>query len=196
MRRQLLVFFTFTLFSVCSGVMGAEVTEQPTLAHYKEGEKWVWKYKGVTTTGEIRAEGKDTKKIISQNGELFMVTAPRTIPLADIVKPVKSKTPRYSWPLQVGKKWIFEQSWTSEDGTKGTTIQEAEVLSFKEERVQAGTFMAYTIKYKGKVTNTRGYSADTEDVHLYAPHVKTFIKLTQSQGDYLYTEELIEYSAQ
>ncbi len=196
MRSQYVVFFTLMLFSLCSGAMGADVTEQPTLAHYKEGEKWVWKYKGVTTSGEIRAEGKDTKKIISQNGELFMLTAPRTIPLAEIVKPVKSKTPRYSWPLQVGKKWIFEQSWTSEDGTKGTTIQEAEVLSFKEERVQAGTFMAYTIKYKGKVTNSRGYSADLEDVHLYAPHVKTFIKLTQSQGDYLYTEELIEYSGE
>jgi len=96
----------------------------------------------------------------------------------------------------VGKKWIFEEHWTSDDGTKGAIIQNAEVLSFNEETVEAGTFMAYTIKYKGKITNFRGYSADTEDIQLYSPKLKTFIKLTQIQNDYLYVEELIEYSEQ
>jgi hypothetical protein len=136
MRNHYLVFFILLIISVCSSETAAETTQQPKLADYKNGEKWVWKYKGVTNTGEIRAEGKDTKKIISQNGELFMATALRTIPLADIVKPVESKTPRYSWPLQVGKKWTFEEHWTSEDGTKGATIQDAQVLSFKQETVQ------------------------------------------------------------
>jgi hypothetical protein len=196
MRNHYLVFFILLIISVCSSATAAETTQQPKLADYKNGEKWVWKYKGVTNTGEIRAEGKDTKKIISQNGNLFMATAHRIIPLADIVKPVESKTPRYSWPLQVGKKWTFEEHWTSEDGTKGATIQDAQILSFKQETVQAGTFMAYTIQYKGKISNSRGYSADTEDIHLYAPELKTFIKLTQSQNDYLYIEELIEYSKQ
>ena len=58
----------------------------------------------------------------------------------------------------------------------------------------AGTFMAYTIQYKGKMMNTRGYSANTDDIHVYAPELKTFIKLTQKQDDYLYIKELIEYS--
>jgi len=194
MQNKFLVFVTLMLLSIGSSAKEHDVTQQPTQADYKDGEKWVWKYKGVTTTGEIRAEGKDTKKIMSQNGVLSMVTQHSTILLADIVKPVESKTPRYDWPLQVGKKWTFEEKWKSEDGTKGSTLQDAEVLSFKEETVQAGTFMAYTIKYKGKVMNSRGYSAATEDIHLYAPKLKTFIKLTQSQGDYLYIEELIEYS--
>ena len=187
-----------TKYYAGASVLSAEtnVTQQPTQADYKDGEKWIWKYKGVTTAGEIRAEGKDTKKIISQNGVLNMVTQHKTIPLTDIVKPVESKTPRYSWPLQVGKKWTFEQNWKSEDGTEGSTIQDAEVLSYKEETVQAGTFMAYTIKYKGKITNSKGYSADTEDIHLYAPRLKTFIKLTQSQNDYLYIEELVSYTAE
>jgi hypothetical protein len=169
-------------------------TYQPTQADYKTGEKWVWKYKGVTTDGEIRAEGKETKEITNQNGVISMLTENGTIPLASIVKPIESTTARYSWPLHVGKKWTFEERWTSDDGTKGATIQDAEVLSFKEETVEAGTFIAYTIRYKGKITNSRGYSADTEDVHLYAPKLKTFIKLTQQQKDYLYVEELIEYS--
>lgn len=194
MRSQYLVLLSLMMLSICNAAIGSDVTQQPTLADYKEGEKWVWKYKGVTDTGEIRADGKDTKKIISKNGELFMVTASRTFPLSNIVKPVNSKTSRYNWPLQVGKKWTFEDHWESEDGTKGSTIQDAEVLSFKAETVDAGTFMAYTIQYKGKITNTNGYSASTEDIHVYAPELKTFIKLTQIQDDYLYIEELIEYS--
>ena len=54
--------------------------------------------------------------------------------------------------------------------------------------------MAYTIEYNGKTSNSRGYSADEKEVWLYAPAVKNFIKLTQNQGDFLYVEELIEYS--
>lgn len=189
-----IVLFVFVILAACGSTMKFDVTKQPTLADYKDGEKWVWKYKGVTSEGVIRAEGKDTKQIVSRNGELAMVTGTGTTSLADIIKPVENKTPRYNWPLEVGKKWKFEESWTSEDGTKGTTSQDAEILSFKEETVEAGTFMAFTIRYKGKITNSRGYSADTEDVHWYAPELKTFIKLTQSQGDYLYIEELVEYS--
>jgi hypothetical protein len=94
----------------------------------------------------------------------------------------------------VGKKWKYENNWTSQDGTTGSQSQDVEILSFKEETVEAGTFMAYTIKYKGKITNSRGYSADVEDVWLYAPELKNFIKLTQTQDDFLYEEELIKYS--
>ena len=58
----------------------------------------------------------------------------------------------------------------------------------------AGTFMAYTIKYTGEITNSRGYNATVEDVWLYAPQIKNFIKLTQKQGDFSYVEELITYA--
>lgn len=193
MRSYAIVLLAVVILAACSSKMKFDTAIQPALADYKDGEKWVWKYKGVTSGGVVRAEGKDTKEIDSRNGELVMITGTGIIPLADMVKPEKSKTPRYSWPLEVGKTWKYEESWTSEDGTKGTTTQTAEVLSFKEETVDAGTFMAYIIRYKGKIFNSRGYSADTEDVHWYAPELKTFIKLTQSQGDYFYTEELVEY---
>lgn len=194
MRSLVIVLFVFVMLSACSTTMKPDITEQPTLTDYQDGEKWVWKYKGVTSEGVVRAEGKDTKEIVMRNGKLAMVTGTSTIPVADIVKPAENKTPRYNWPLELGKKWKFEESWSSEDGTKGLTSQDAEILSFKEETVEAGTFMAYTIRYKGKITNSRGYSADAEDIHWYAPKLKTFIKLTQSQSDYLYVEELVEYS--
>ena len=52
-----------------------------------------------------------------------------------------------------------------------------------------------TVKYKiseGSIPSLSG--ADETEVWLYAPAVKTFIKLTQDQGDFHYVEELIECS--
>ena len=172
---------------------GAVETSPPSLADYQAGETWIWQYKGVTQSGEVRADGTDTKKIIRKDNKLFMLSASRTVPLSQIVQSLSGKNSRYNWPLSVGKKWTYEDHWESEDGTKGSTIQEAEVVSYKAETVEAGTFMAYTIRYKGKMTNSHGYSAVTEDIHVYAPKLKTFIKLTQIQHDYVYVEELIEY---
>jgi hypothetical protein len=169
------------------------VAEQPILSDYTVGEQWTWKYKGVTTEGEVRSEGEDTREIVHMNGGLGMVIAKDTIPVSDIVKPEESETPRYKWPLEVGKTWKYEKNWTSQDGTTGTQSQDAKVLSYKEETVDAGTFMAYTIEYKGTVSNSRGYNAQTDEVWLYAPELKNFIKMTQTQDDFLYNEELIKY---
>ncbi|MGW9686970.1 hypothetical protein [Flagellimonas sp. 2504JD1-5] len=172
----------------------SDIAKQPTLADYQVGEKWVWKYKGVTSEGEVRSDGKDTREIVSTEGVLGMTIGKDTIPVTDIVRPEESETPKYDWPLEVGKKWRYENNWTSQDGTTGNQSQDAEILSYQEETVEAGTFMAYTIKYTGKTTNSRGYNANETEVWLYAPEIKNFIKLTQNQGDFMYEEELIEYS--
>lgn len=182
------------MLSACKNPENSGITQQPTLADYHEGEKWVWKYKGVTTEGEVRSEGEDTRMVVRVDGTLGMTIGNDTIPVSDIVKPDESETPKYDWPLEVGKKWKYENSWTSQDGTTGKQSQDAEVLSYREETVEAGTFMAYTIKYTGEISNSRGYSANEEEIWLYAPSVKNFIKLTQVQGDFKYVEELIEYS--
>ena len=182
------------MLSACSSPEKSGIIQQPTLGDYQVGEKWVWKYKGVTTEGEVRSDGKDSREIVSVDGVLGMTIENDTIPVTDIVKPEESETPKYDWPLEVGKKWKYENNWTSQDGTTGNQSQDAEILSYQEETVEAGTFMAYTIKYTGKTTNSRGYSANEEEVWLYAPAIKNFIKLTQNQGDFLYVEELIEYS--
>jgi hypothetical protein len=187
------IIFALSLISFFAQASN-EKAYQPTEADYSEGEKWVWKYKGVTPSNEIRAQGTDTKQIVSKNGALSMLTAKGSTLLKVLTKPNNNKTSRYYWPLYVGKAWVFEEHWESEDGTKGSTIQNAKVVSFKDEKVEAGTYKAYTIEYTGKITNSRGYSADTQDIHLYAPKLKTFIKLTQRQKGYLYVEELIEYT--
>ncbi|OMP32853.1 hypothetical protein BKM32_00660 [Mangrovimonas sp. DI 80] len=194
MKNQILLLLALVLLSACNDSSKPSTTMQPTLTDYQLGEKWVWKYKGVTTEGEVRSDGTDTREIISFDGVLAMTIGKDTIPVTEIVKPDVSETPKYDWPLEVGKKWKYENSWTSQDGTTGNQSQNAEVLSYQEETVEAGTFMAYTIKYTGKTTNSRGYSANETEVWLYAPAVKNFIKLTQNQGDFHYVEELIEYS--
>ncbi len=194
MKRKIAIFLTSIVLSSCNNSTTFNSTQQPTISDYQIGEKWVWKYKGVTKTGEVRSDGKDSREIIRINERLGMVVGTDTIFVDDIVKPEESPTPKYDWPLKVGKKWKYEKNWTSQDGTKGSQNQDVEVLFFKEETVEAGTFMAYTIKYKGNITNSRGYNASIQDVWLYAPSVKNFIKLTQTQDDFLYVEELVEYS--
>ncbi|GAB3002761.1 hypothetical protein GCM10027284_20710 [Cyclobacterium sediminis] len=194
MKNLFLLILAIGILIACEESTKYGTTNQPSLADYQVGEKWVWKYKGVTTEGEVRSDGKDTREIVSIDGVLGMTIGNDTIPVSEIVKPEESETPKYAWPLEVGKKWKYENNWTSQDGTTGNQSQVAEILSYREETVEAGTFMAYTIKYTGKTTNSRGYSADEEEIWLYAPEVKTFIKLTQNQGDFLYIEELTEYS--
>jgi len=182
-----------SLLSTCSAIK-TEETVQPTLSDYSVGEKWVWKYKGVTDNGEVRSDGEDIRKTVKMPYGLGITIGNDTIPVTDIVKPEKSETPKYKWPLKVGDTWKYEKNWTSQDGTTGKQSQDVEVLSYKEEQVGAGTFMAYTIEYKGTVSNSRGYNAQTDEVWLYAPEVKNFIKMTQTQDDFLYKEELKHYS--
>jgi hypothetical protein len=194
MKNQIIIILALVILSACKDTPKSSTTYQPIQSDYQVGEKWVWKFKGVTTEGEVRSDGKDTREIVNTDGVLGMTIGKDTIPVTDIVKPEKSETPKYNWPLEVGKKWKYENNWTSQDGTTGNQSQDAEILSYQEETVKAGTFMAYTIEYTGKTTNSRGYSADEKEVWLYAPAIKNFIKLTQNQGDFLYVEELIEYS--
>ena len=194
MKIYIKLFLALMMLSGCNNWTNPDFTKQPTISDYKVGEKWVWKYKGVTAKGEVRSEGRDKREIVEVNGELLMTIGKDTIPVTEIVKPEVSNTPKYDWPLKVGKKWVYEENWTSQDGTTGKQRLNAEIVSYKEEKVEAGNFVAYTIHYNGKITNSRGYNAVVDEVWLYAPKVKNFIKLTQKQDDFVYNEELVEYS--
>lgn len=164
------------------------------MADYSAGEKWVWKYKGVSGDGIVRSEGIDTKQIVEIDGQLNLMSGENKVPLSAIFGRKKSQTPRYDWPLKVGKKWTYESSWTNDDGSaSGKSVQDAEVLSYEEITVDAGTFMVYQIRYDGEIINSRG-SADTVDIVWYAPKVKNFVKFTQLQDGFEYNEELVNYS--
>lgn len=192
MNYRIILCTVLVALSACKNFTSSSF-QQPTLQDYTVGEKWVWKYKGVTTDGEVRSEGIDIREIVDFKGTLGITIGIDTIPVAEIIQPANSQTPKYDWPLKVGKKWKYENSWTSQDGTKGHQSQTAEVISYQEETVEAGTFMAFTIEYVGKTTNSRGYNANEKEIWLYAPALKNFIKLVQEQGEFHYEEELIEY---
>lgn len=194
MKKYILLLSLGMLWSSCNVQIESHESEQPVLEDYREGEKWVWQYKGVTEKGEVRSDGIDTRTIVDMNGTLGITIGKDTIAVAELVKKDESETPKYKWPLTVGKKWKYESQWTSQDGTTGKQSQHAEIVSYRMETVKAGTFMAYTIIYEGETSNSRGYRAQEKEIWLYAPEVKNFIKLTQEQGDFSYVEELIEYS--
>lgn len=192
---KLTLILALSFLTSCKVAQESTSTPKPVLSDYTVGEKWVWKYKGVSGEGEVRSQGLDTKTIVNFKGELGMTSGNDTILVSDLVKPSTSKTPRFNWPLEVGKKWVYESEFESADGsTKGMFIQDAEVISYKEVTVEAGTFMAYTIEYKGGITNNKGLNARTDDVWIYAPKIKNFIYMTQEQDGFSYTEELVEYS--
>lgn len=194
MKKYILLLSLGMLWSSCNFQIESQESEQPVLEDYREGERWVWQYKGVTEKGEVRSDGIDTRTIVDMNGTLGITIGKDTIAVAELVKKDESETPKYKWPLTVGKKWKYESQWTSQDGTTGKQSQHAEIVSYQMETVKAGTFMAYTIIYEGETSNSRGYRAQEKEIWLYAPEVKNFIKLTQEQGDFSYVEELIEYS--
>ena len=190
---KIILFVTIFLLISC-GQHRVEQVNKPTMAEYSVGEKWTWKYKGQSSEGEVRSNGIDIKEIVDFNGGLGMTIGNDTLYLADVLKPTTSKTPRYKWPLKVGKKWTYKTEFTSADGSNtGTFMQDAEVVSYQKVTVEAGTFMAYTIEYKGEIKNSRGQSTKTDDVWVYAPEVKNFIKMTQIQDGFLYNEELVDY---
>lgn len=79
---------------------------------------------GVTTEGEVSSEGEDTREVVIADGVLGMTMGNDTIPITDIVKPEEFETPRYKWPLEVGKRRKYEKNWTSQDGTTGKQSQD------------------------------------------------------------------------
>ena len=105
MKNQIIIILALVILSACKDTPKSSTTYQPIQSDYQVGEKWVWKFKGVTTEGEVRSDGKDTREIVNTDGVLGMTIGKDTIPVTDIVKPEKSETPKYNWPLEVGKKW-------------------------------------------------------------------------------------------
>ena len=93
MKSQIIIFLALIMLSACSSITKSGITQQPTLADYQVGEKWVWKYKGVTTEGEVRSDGKDTREIVIADGVLGMTIGKDTVPVTDIVKKDESKKP-------------------------------------------------------------------------------------------------------
>jgi len=189
MKKVLFLLTAILMFTGCT----TSTTDKPTLKDYKIGEKWVWNWKR-TIEGKVRAQGEDFRKVVDYHGTLGFWNGNDTVRISKILDQKQSSTPFRSWPIYVGKKWKYESEWENNEGTKGKTSQDAEVVSFEEVKVPAGKFMAYKIEYKGMVTNSRGFKGKMSDTWWYAPALKTYIKHLNNDGYGIYTNELTYYS--
>lgn len=187
------VIFQLTAVLLFLSACSTSTTDEPTLNDYKIGEKWIWKWSR-SIDGEVRAEGEDIQEVVAYDGELGFWNGVDTVRISTILDRKQSSTPFRDWPLYVGKKWKYESEWENNEGTKGKTSQDVEVVSFEELRVVAGKFVAYKIEYKGMVTNSRGYKGEMTDTWWYSPDLKTYIKHVNNDGYGVYTNELTFYS--
>lgn len=187
------VIFQLTAVLLLLSSCSISTTDKPTLNDYKIGEKWIWKWSR-SVEGKVRAKGEDFKEVVDYNGKLGFWNGIDTVQISTILDQKQSNTPFRSWPLYVGKKWKYESEWENNEGTKGKTSQDAEIVSFEELNVVAGKFMAYKIEYKGIVTNSRGFKGEMSDTWWYSPDLKTYIKHVNNDGYGVYTNELTYYS--
>jgi len=197
-KKSIFYLIAMIMFGACATAPKTSAnnmaTEKPTLKDFKIGEKWIWKWQR-SVEGEIRAEGEVSEEVVEFKDGLGFSSGVDTIKIFNVLDEKPSSTPFYDWPLKVGKKWKYEESWEGNDGTKGKTSQDAEVISFEEVLVDAGKFMAYKIEYKGRFTNSRGYDGEMEDTWWYAPVIKKYIKHTNYDGQGIYVKELINYTS-
>lgn len=194
MKKYTIIYVLAILsFGACNTTSKPSASEEPIVSDFKIGEKWTWKWQR-SVNGEVQAQGEDYQEVVKYKNTLGFNYGKDTVKIETILNRKPSKTPQYDWPLKVGKKWKYEMEWENNEGTTGKTSQDVEIVSFKEETVAAGKFMAYKIEYKGRISNSRGFDGKLVDVWWYAPAIKTYIKHTQDDGEGLYINELINYS--
>ncbi|WP_304236557.1 hypothetical protein [Jiulongibacter sediminis] len=191
MKKQILLVCTlFAGLYACT----PETTEQPLAHDYQTGEKWTWKWNR-SVDGEVKAEGEDLQEVLDQNGRPVLWNGLDTLQIPSEYIRDENSTPFRSWPLFVGKTWVYESEWENNEGTKGKTRQDVEVVAFEDIEVAAGTFKAYKIEYKGLVTNSRGFQGEMSDTWWYAPALKTYVLHLNDDGYGLYRNELISYTS-
>lgn len=194
----ILLIMAIIAFSACTKNSKTEVadlaTEEPTLKDYKIGEKWIWLEKSVAE-GKTRWEGREQLEIVAFNGSLGFWNSMDTVLVSSTLNQKQNSTPFRDWPLKVGKKWKYESEWANNEGTPMKTSLNAEVVSFGEETVLAGKYLAYKIEYRGTITNSIGGTAEVKEDYWYAPALKTNIKKVQNDGYGSYVLELYDYKS-
>ena len=194
--NTLLAVLALLIISACNTSVKPITANEPTIKDYVVGEQWEYAYKS-TSEGKIMNEGIDAKEVVSYKNGLGFSYGKDTVQITN-PSPIKSATPNKDWPLEVGKKWKYESEAPNGLGDRMTIKQEAEVISYGDVTVKAGTFKAFKIVYSGTIRNHK-YSetgALTNDVWWYAPAIKSYIKHTQDNGDisnFSYVNELSKY---
>ena len=178
-------------FVLISTITQAQESEIPTSIDFDVGERWEWARINNETK---KPEWNFFRTVVSNDGTKLFSDGENHTQITQTFLGGSSEKPWRVWPIKTGKKWDYENKFTSADGTLVVTSQSVEVLSFEEVTVAAGKFMAYKIAYKGTFSNNRGVGVMNE-TYWYAPSVKADVKYISEDGkDYFYKRELIKYS--
>jgi len=173
------------------GISQAQKAEMPAPTAFHVGDTWVWREVDNRTKLE---DGKPTRTVVKVNGILkFSDGDKKTYRISNAFLGKPSSKPWRVWPLEVGKKWVFDADWVRSDGVSGNTKQDAEVVAYEEVTVPAGKFMAFKIEYRGWYRNSGGSSGKQDDTYWYAPDVSADVKHIRDDGFNMYTRELISY---
>lgn len=159
------------------------------------GETWEWRQVDGRTKLE---EGKLTRTVVNVDGVLQFSngTANSQMAVALVDGGYKeSSKPWRAWPLELGKKWVFDADWVRPDGVSGNTRQDVEVVAYEEVVVPAGKFMAYRIEHRGFFRNSSGGRGKQSDTYWYAPDAKADVKHVRNDNYNVYTRELVSHKA-
>lgn len=192
------IFVALYIFSFTSISAMAQEAQRPGIESFTVGETWEWKEKLVADAEPNKAlmESLDIRTVILDAGEKKFVKKFAGGSKIYAIDQADSKTDEKAfrkWPLRVGAKWEYEESWTSDDGTTGYTKQDAEVVAFEKITVPSGTYSAFKIVHRGIFKNARG-SSTMNDTYWYSPEVKADVKHINESGGQTYTSVLVKYT--
>lgn len=184
------------LVCLCTSALShAQRAELPAPAGFSVGETWEWRQVDGRTQLE---EGKLTRTVVNVDGVLQFSngTANSQMAAALVDGGYKdSSKPWRAWPLEIGKKWVFDADWVRPDGVTGNTRQDVEVVAYEEVVVPAGKFMAYKIEHRGFFRNSSGGRGKQMDTYWYAPDAKADVKHVRNDGYNLFARELVSHKA-
>ena len=168
----------------------AQKAEMPAPDSFKAGDRWEWRQVDNRTKLE---EGRGTRTVVEVDGIRQFSDGAKNFPISTSFLGEPASKPWRVWPLEIGKKWVYDGDWTRADGVTGNTKQDAEVVAYEEVTTPAGKFMAYKIEYRGFYRNSNGRSGKTNDTYWYSPEVSADIKRLRDDGFNMNTRELMVY---
>lgn len=167
----------------------AQKAEMPAPSIFNAGDTWEWRQIDNRTTLE---EGKRTRTVVKVDGTLMFSNGANNSQISQAFIGEPASKPWRVWPLEVGKKWVYDGDWVRADGMRGNTKQDAEVVAYEEVTVPAGKFMAFKINYRGFYRNSRS-NGKQHDTYWYAPDANADVKHVRDDGGNMYTRELTIY---
>lgn len=166
----------------------------PPTNSFKVGDRWEWRR--IDSRSKMQDQIR-TRSVVNVEGSLQFFDGTANVKIPDQFTNStydSSAKPWRIWPLEVGKKWVFDSTWRRPDGVTGTIKQDVQVLAYEEVVVPAGKFMAYRIEYRGLYRSSQGFSGKQNDTFWFAPDALADVKNVRDDGYNMYTVELTSFA--